>query len=65
MQAQFLRVNQVANALGMSAATVWRKAKTDPKFPKAVKVSDNITAWPSEDVQAYRESLIAACRSAA
>lgn len=65
MQNQFYRVKQVADILGMSAVTVWRKAKTDPQFPKPVKVSNAITAWPSEEVQAYRDALIALSRRAA
>lgn len=65
MQTQFLRVKQVADTFGMSVATVWRKAKTDPQFPKPVKVSEGITGWPSDEVRAYMEALITSQRGAA
>ncbi|WP_442922964.1 helix-turn-helix transcriptional regulator [Methyloversatilis sp. RAC08] len=48
----------------MSVATVWRKAKTDPQFPKPVKVSEGITGWPSDEVHAYMDTLIASQREA-
>lgn len=65
MQSQFLRVKQVADTFGMSVATVWRKAKTDPQFPKPVKVSEGITGWPSDEVRAYMDTLISSQRRAA
>lgn len=65
MQTQFLRVKQVADTFGMSVATVWRKAKTDPQFPKPVKVSEGITGWPSDEVRAYMDALITSQRGAA
>jgi|JI6StandDraft_1071083.scaffolds.fasta_scaffold739747_2 prophage regulatory protein len=65
MQTQFLRVKQVADTLGMSVPTVWRKAKTDPQFPKPVKVSVGITGWPSDEIRSYVDTLISSQRGAA
>lgn len=38
-----------------SAATLWRLVKAG-KFPKPVKVTDQITAWRTSDVQAWSKN---------
>lgn len=62
MQTSFYRVQKVAEVLGMSVPTVWRKAKTEPGFPTPVKVSERITGWLSSEVHDYQASKVAASR---
>jgi len=51
------RIDQVADYLGMGNSTVWRKAKTDPEFPKPIKLSERITVWRVADLEAYIERM--------
>lgn len=41
--------------LPFSPATLWRKVK-DGSFPQPIKLSDRITAWRMDDVEAWLES---------
>lgn len=59
---RILRDKQVADKIGGSRATVWRKAKTEPDFPKPLKISAGITGWIEAEVEAYLERRIAAAR---
>lgn len=49
-QLQFIRQKQLLPIIGFSAATLWRKVK-EGKFPKPVKLSENITAWQVKDIE--------------
>lgn len=49
----FVRVNVVAQLLGCSVPTIWRKSRSGT-FPKPVKFSDRVTSW---SVGAVREAL--------
>ena len=40
-----LRVEDVASALKVHKVTVWRLSRSDPTFPKPIKLSDRITRW--------------------
>lgn len=62
MQASFYRVQKVAEILGMSVPTVWRKAKAEAGFPAPVKVSERITGWLSTEVHEYQAAKVAASR---
>lgn len=48
-----LRVRQTAERCGCSVATIWRKAKNDPQFPKPVRVSERVTGWLEHEINAY------------
>lgn len=48
---RLLTVQQVAETLGVSVSFVWRKAKTDPTFPKPIRLSPGITRWDDEEVK--------------
>ena len=39
--------------LPFSRATVWRKVKNDPDFPKPVKLGPRITAWRVEEIREW------------
>lgn len=49
----FIRMAFVLTLFPFSKSTIWRKIKAG-KFPKPIKISDNITAWK---VSAIREEL--------
>ena len=51
------RIKETARHLGMGESTVWRKAKTDPDFPKPIKLSERVTAWRVADLDAYIERM--------
>jgi prophage regulatory protein len=50
---KLIRVQEVAAKCGISIATVWRKAGTDPTFPQPVRLSANVTGWVEGEVDAY------------
>lgn len=48
-----LRPKQGAAYCGFSIATWWRKAKTDPDFPRQFKIGPNSTAVMRADLDAW------------
>jgi len=48
-----MRVKQFKDRGLGSPATIWRLAKTDPSFPKPIKVSPGITIWDEAEVDSY------------
>ena len=54
----FIRVNQVAEMLGVSASTVWMYAR-EGKLPKATKLSPRVSVWKKSDVMALIEKVSA------
>lgn len=62
---KIIRDARVAEIIGAkSRATPWRKAKSDPTFPKPVVVSAGITGWVESEVVAWVQARIDAQRSA-
>jgi prophage regulatory protein len=59
---QALRINKVKDVTGLSHATIWRKSKEDPTFPKPFKLGTNSTAWDAEEITAWLEAKKAECR---
>lgn len=51
-----LRVKGVAAFLGCGVATVWRRTKDDPTFPKPIKLSERVTVWKLSEIEAWVES---------
>lgn len=52
----FLRERQVLQYFPFSRSTLWSKVRAKT-FPAPVKISDNMTAWRSEDIRAEIERL--------
>ena len=52
----FARAPQVAFALGVSRATLWRGVKSG-KYPQPLKMASRTTVWRVEDVRAYIASF--------
>jgi predicted DNA-binding transcriptional regulator AlpA len=55
-----IRLPEVCHLLGISRATVWRKAKTDPGFPKPFHLSPAIAVWDEGQVLTWLDSKKAA-----
>lgn len=61
---KFIRIGQLATRpnrpgrLPLSPNSVWRLAR-EGKFPKPVKLSDAVTAWRLEDIEAWEKSKLA------
>jgi len=51
-----LRVKGVATLLACGVATVWRRTKDDPTFPKPIKLSPRVTVWKLSELEAWIES---------
>lgn len=53
---KLLRKKAVLALAGVSSSTLWRMIQAN-KFPAPVRVSENIPAWPEDQVIAWREGL--------
>ena len=49
---RYLRLAEVRQLVPLSPATIWRKTR-DGSFPPAIKLSERITAWNREAVEAW------------
>lgn len=49
---------QLATRFGVSRPTVWRWVKSDPDFPKPVKLSPQCTRWRADQVEAWERSRL-------
>ena len=52
---QAIRLPKVCELTGLAGATIWRRVKDDPAFPKPFKLGANSTAWDAEEVTAWLE----------
>jgi len=43
----------VAQRYKVGRTTIWRWVKTDPKFPKPIKLSPGCTRWKACDLEAW------------
>lgn len=43
-------VDQVAEKLTVSRATIWRYTRSDPQFPKPIKLSPGCARWRADEV---------------
>jgi prophage regulatory protein len=50
--ALYVRVGHLTKILPVSQASIWRKVKNGT-FPKPIKLSDRITAWRMDDINAW------------
>ena len=46
-----LPVEDGASSLKVGKSTVWRLSRSDPTFPKPIKLSDRITRWLESDLE--------------
>ena len=60
--AQFYRLPTLKQRLGVSGSTIWSWIKQG-KFPRGIKISDNITVWESQAVESWAADRIAASQA--
>ena len=53
MQETYLSDTQLSQRYGVHRATPWRWAKTDPNFPKPVKLSSQCSRWKLSEIEAW------------
>ncbi len=54
---QFYRLPHLKAMLGVSGSSIWAWVRAG-KFPKPIKLSENITAWNAADVEKWAQSRI-------
>lgn len=55
-QTGFLRLHQILELIPVGKSTWWDGVKSG-RYPKAVKLSPNCTAWKAEDIHALIQEL--------
>ncbi|MGV7244540.1 helix-turn-helix transcriptional regulator [Caballeronia sp. M23-90] len=58
-----MRPTKAAEHLGIAVSTFWQYARTDPDFPKGIKISHRVTLFMEEDLAKWL-SLRASRRAA-
>lgn len=53
---EFLRLPKVLAMTGLSKTTIWNLSSNDPNFPKPIKILPQVTAWRSDELQAWMNS---------
>ena len=53
---QAIRLPKVCEKTGLAPATVWRKSKEDPDFPRPFKLGANHTTWDAGEITAWLEA---------
>lgn len=56
MPETYLSDTQLSARYGVHRATPWRWAKTDPTFPKPVKLSPQCSRWKMSEITAWEAS---------
>ena len=53
---QYLRVQQIAESLGVSKSTIWRWV-SEGRLPEPFKLAGRTTVWCAEDVQSTVDKI--------
>lgn len=53
---RYFRLRTVCEITGLSKTTVYEYSKTDPEFPKPVKLGASCTGWRSDELAAWMMS---------
>ena len=51
-----LRLKELRALTNLSPATIWRRSKQDPTFPKPFSIGPNSTAWDEQEVMTWLEN---------
>lgn len=54
-----LSIHDIAKRYGVSVATVRRKLKADPEFPRPLEFSPQVHRWAPSELEAYEAKLLA------
>ena len=52
----YLADKDLATRFGVSRQTIWRLAKSDPTFPKPIRLTAGCTRWQLSEVVAWEAS---------
>lgn len=52
-----LRPTEAAQALGIGLSTFWKKAKSDPDFPRLISLGPRTTVVEEKDLQTYMQKF--------
>jgi prophage regulatory protein len=55
----FIRVAAVSERTGLSQREVWRRSRSGGTFPRPRKLSQKVTVWVEEEVDAWVRAVIA------
>lgn len=64
MNAAYVSDRQIAGRYDISRPTVWAWLKTDPTFPKPVKLSPGCTRWKIADLEDWEAKRRTVCEAA-
>jgi prophage regulatory protein len=53
---ELFRVKTLSKKLDMAESTIWKKVRSGT-FPKPISLGERFTAWRSEDIQDWLDSL--------
>lgn len=53
---KLLRLPEVIEATGLSETTIWRRER-EGRFPRRRKVSGNVVAWRSDEIERWIKGL--------
>ncbi len=59
---QFYRLPSIKQKFQVSGSTIWSWIKQG-KFPRGIKISDNVTVWESQAVERWAADRIAASQA--
>ena len=59
---QFYRLPFIKQKFQVSGSTIWSWIKQG-KFPRGIKISDNVTVWESQAVESWAADRIAASQA--
>lgn len=56
MNANYASDRDISGRFGVSRQTIWRLVKSDPTFPKPIRLTPGCTRWLLSEVQAWEAS---------
>ncbi len=56
MNANYVSDRDMSVRFGISRQTIWRLVKSDPKFPKPIRLSAGCTRWQLSEIEAWEDS---------
>mgnify|MGYP000629429522 CR=1 FL=1 len=52
---RLISVKELAQQLGRSETWLWRRERTDPSFPKRIRLGPNSVAYRTDEIERYLE----------
>ena len=56
---KLIRRSTIAEKLDLGRTSLWRLEKSDPRFPRPVKIGDGIERFDEAEADAYIDALLA------